>query len=283
MDLQRRLEILNWYTYQGLDEITSNDTRDYLKNKETKNKINTSIIESTVAYIPEINETPINQNIDRSSYTVNNQSNKHMPPSKSESLARDLASKCNSLEDLKSAVLTFEGCGLKKTAMNTVFADGNPSADILMIGEAPGANEDIQGIPFCGDSGKLLDKILESIGYTRDANLYVTNSVFWRPPGNRKPSDEEIKSCLPFLEKHIAIINPKLILLVGSISASTLFGNLGPISKQRQKIFQYKNQYLDKELPATITFHPSYLLRQPSQKKMAWHDMLFIKKYLDNL
>jgi DNA polymerase len=194
--------------------------------------------------------------------------------------ARSLADKTCTLGELKQNLDKFEGCLLKKTATNTVFADGKSDARIMIIGEAPGANEDLEGRPFCGDSGKLLDTILLSIGLCRTKNLYITNAIFWRPPGNRKPTDQELEYCLPFLEKHIALINPALLILTGSTACTTILNNTVPISKQRGKIFTYSNKYLKHSIDTVVTFHPSYLLRQPSQKKLAWHDMLFIKKLL---
>ena len=185
---------------------------------------------------------------------------------------------CNSLDELKKLVEGFDGCDLKKSAQNTVFADGNPNAKIMFIGEAPGANEDEQGIPFCGQSGKLLDNIIAAIGLTREKNAYITNTVFWRPPANRKPTDEEIKLCRPFVKKHIAIINPKLIVLVGSTAVESLLEIETPITKLRGKYFDYTNEYLDgKTIRTTAIFHPSYLLRQPSHKKTMWFDLLKIK------
>ncbi len=198
--------------------------------------------------------------------------------------ARSIADKCNSLEELREALENFEGLSIKKTANNTVFADGNPNAKIIAIGEAPGANEDEEGTPFCGVSGKLLDQVLLSIGLSRKNNLYITNSVFWRPPGNRKPTLEENMVCLPFLEKHIALIKPELILLVGSTSASALLNTTETISRLRTKFYQYTNCYLDKSIPVAVIFHPSYLLRQPLQKKTVWLDLLKIKnKFLEKL
>lgn len=194
--------------------------------------------------------------------------------------ARNLADQSKTLAELKASLESFEGCLLKKTATNTVFADGNPEAKIMLIGEAPGANEDLEGRPFCGDSGKLLDTIFLSIDICRSKNLYITNSVFWRPPGNRKPTDQELNCCLPFVEKHIALINPKLLILAGSTACTALLTKTEPISKQRGRVFSYHNQYLKQNIDTVVIFHPSYLLRQPSQKKLAWNDMLFIKNLL---
>jgi uracil-DNA glycosylase family 4 len=194
--------------------------------------------------------------------------------------ARILADQCNTLEELREAVMNFDGCGLKKTASKTVFSDGNPNAKVMIIGEAPGEQEDIQGIPFCGPSGKLLDKVLASIGLTRAENLYISNTVFWRPPGNRQPSPEEAASCLPFVEKHIALINPKMLLLAGGTATMALLKMDTAVSKLRGKFYEYSNPYLTSPLPVLITYHPSYLLRSPGQKRLAWQDMLLIKRFL---
>ena len=194
------------------------------------------------------------------------------------SKARMIADNCKTLEELKIAVENFDGLSIKKTANNTVFSDGNPEAKIMAIGEAPGASEDEQGIPFCGMSGQLLDQVFASINLTRKENLYITNSLFWRPPGNRKPTAEENAVCLPFLEKHIALINPKLILLVGSTAASALLNSTETISRLRTQFYKYKNNYLEEPIDTAVIFHPSYLLRQPLQKKTVWFDLLKIKR-----
>lgn len=204
-----------------------------------------------------------------------------LSPEEAYTQARKIVDGINNVNDLKKAVEEFKGCSLYKTATNTVFSDGIASSKVMLIGEAPGANEDLKGIPFCGDSGKLLDKMLASIGLFRDKNVYITNTVFWRPPGNRRPTNEELKICKPFVEKHIAIIDPKVIIMVGSTASYALFGDLGPVTKQRQKIFEYENPYLSHKIPSVVIFHPSYLLRQALQKKAAWQDMLYIKKLLE--
>ncbi len=197
-----------------------------------------------------------------------------------QSTARILADQCTTLEELKKAVSEFDGCALKKDANKTVFADGNPNCRVMVIGEAPGAQEDIQGIPFCGPSGQLLDKMLAIIGLTRAENLYISNTVFWRPPGNRQPSPEETAICLPFVEKHIALINPKLLILSGGTATTTLLKKEQSISRLRGQLYEYTNSYLTRPLPTLLTYHPSYLMRQPSAKKLAWNDMLMAKAFL---
>lgn len=242
--------ILNWYQQMGVDEI--------------------------------VTDSPGQLNSSPKSLKTTSKEKKVNSASTLELKAREIANQCNSLAELREALEGFEGLSIKKTATNLVFADGNPNADIMAIGEAPGANEDEEGIPFCGVSGKLLDQVLASINLSRTKNLYITNSIFWRPPGNRKPTLEENAVCLPFVEKHIALINPKLILLVGSTSASALLNSTETISRLRAKFYEYNNIYLEKAIPVAVIFHPSYLLRQPLQKKTVWFDLLKIKKtFLD--
>jgi DNA polymerase len=190
--------------------------------------------------------------------------------------AHELAMQAKDLKALEQAVHAFDGCDLKKLAINTVFADGNPNAEVMLIGEAPGANEDKDGIPFCGQSGKLLNNIILSIGLKR-SDAYITNTVFWRPPGNRRPTPEELEICRPFVEKHIALVKPKVIILVGSTAVESLLGSNVAVHDLRNSTYQYKNQFLDASIKTFVIFHPSYLLRQPGKKKLMWFDMLRIK------
>lgn len=194
--------------------------------------------------------------------------------------ARKLAGKCNTVDELKNAVKSFEGCEIKKTATNTVFSDGNQDAKIMLVGEAPGANEDLKGIPFCGASGMLLDKMLNAINLDR-TKVYISNTVFWRPPGNRKPTNLELDMCRPFVEKHIALVSPQILVLVGGIACYSLLDHTKTISSLRGKFHTYTNQYLPNPITTVAIFHPAYLLRQPMQKRLAWEDLKKIKEYLD--
>ena len=196
--------------------------------------------------------------------------------------ARSLADQANSLDALKTTLQNFSGCELKKFATNLVFSDGQTNAKIMLIGEAPGKTEDMMGIPFCGESGILLDNLLKTIDISRHTNAYITNTVFWRPPANRTPSQEEIDICRPFVEKHIALINPKVIILVGSTAVISLFGKHSGLNNLRQQYHLYTNKYLSEPIITTSIFHPAYLLRQPMQKKTMWFDLLNIKHYLEN-
>lgn len=195
-------------------------------------------------------------------------------------LADHPASQCKSLDDLKQAMLNFKECSLKATSMNTVFADGDPKSPIMLIGEAPGADEDVQGLPFVGQSGQLLNKMLASIGFKRE-QIYIANIVPWRPPGNRTPTNEEIAICQPFIEKHIELVAPNILILLGGIAAKTLL-------KTNEGISKLRGRFLDYGLPSganiacLATFHPAYLLRSPGQKAQAWQDMLRVKIKLEN-
>jgi uracil-DNA glycosylase family 4 len=182
------------------------------------------------------------------------------------------------LDELRLQMQNFTGCSLKDTALNLVFSDGNPKADLLLIGEAPGVDEDQQGIPFVGQSGQLLTKMIEAINLDRKKDCYIINVVPWRPPGNRPPSLDEIEQCLPFLQDHIKIIDPKLLVLLGGVATKTILNTKEGILKLRGKISFYEVN--NKKIPAIPTFHPSYLLRSPRQKSLAWKDWLFVKQTL---
>lgn len=194
-------------------------------------------------------------------------------------IARKLADGAKNLAELKQTLMNFDLCELKFGAKNLVFADGNEHSKIMLIGEAPGATEDERGIPFCGISGELLDNMLASIGLFRKQNCYITNTVFWRPPANRQPTAEEVEICKPFLEKHIALIEPSLIVLVGGVAVTSMLGASYQISKIRSHIYKYSNQYIQ-DIDLTAIFHPAYLIRQPYKKKDAWFDMLQLRNNL---
>lgn len=194
--------------------------------------------------------------------------------------ARALADAAADLAALEAAVRGFDGCALKKTATHTVFAQGVATSRVMFIGEAPGADEDRQGVPFCGESGQLLDKMLGFIGLHRAENFYITNTLFWRPPGNRQPTPEELAICQPFVEKHITLVNPKLLVLVGGTATKAVLGEDRGITRLRGQKFTYKNDYLAQEIPVRVIYHPSYLLRQPLAKKQTWADLLAIRDAL---
>jgi len=204
-----------------------------------------------------------------------------MPPSAGSQSAAAMANAATDLAALRAAVESFDGCSLKSTAKSTVFADGNPDARLMVIGEAPGGDEDRQGLPFVGVSGKLLDRMLGSIGLTRES-AYITNVIPWRPPGNRKPTPEEVALCTPFLERHVALMQPEVILMVGGLSAKTLLNRSEGITRLRGRWDDVQVPGLDHAVPAIATFHPAYLLRSPQQKRLAWRDLLAVKQKLDS-
>ena len=182
--------------------------------------------------------------------------------------------KVHDLENLKKSIYNIKNCSLKNNATNMVFSDGNPKSKIMLIGEAPGANEDEEGLPFVGRAGALLDKMLAAIDLDRK-KVYISNIINYRPPDNRRPTDEEIKRYLPFISKHIEIINPKILVLLGSTAMNALIGNENVISKMRGKWIEKK--FGSCKTSVIITFHPAFLMRQPAQKKMAWIDLKMIR------
>ena len=184
------------------------------------------------------------------------------------------ADKIDNLERLKKSIQSIKNCSLKENAKNMVFSDGNPKSKIMLIGEAPGANEDEEALPFVGRAGALLDKMLSAINLDRK-KVYISNIVNYRPPDNRRPTDEEIKRYLPFITKHIEIINPKIIVLLGSTAMNALIGKEVVISKMRGKWIEKK--FGNCKASVIITFHPAFLMRQPAQKKMAWIDLKMIR------
>jgi DNA polymerase len=196
--------------------------------------------------------------------------------------ARLLAASAASVAELAARVAEFEGCSLKLTATNTVFADGNPTAPVMIIGEAPGAEEDRTGRPFVGRAGQLLDRMLAAIRLDRKAVL-ITNVIYWRPPGNRTPTQAEIASCLPFVLRHIALVRPKILVLAGATAAGALLPQGQGITRLRGRWFDLAIPGLDRPVPTLPMFHPSFLLRTPERKREAWRDLLSLRGRLDQL
>ncbi|MBX6328292.1 MAG: uracil-DNA glycosylase [Pseudolabrys sp.] len=206
------------------------------------------------------------------------QANALPAPEEAVMAAREAAKSAATLDELRAILDRFEGCGLKATATQLVFADGNPSARLMLVGEAPGRDEDIEGRPFVGRSGKLLDRMLAAIGLDR-SSVYIANVVPWRPPGNREPSPHETAICLPFIRRQIELCDPEILVCLGKPSMQTLLEINDPISKARGRWFSYHTG--KREIRAMATFHPAFLLRSPLQKRLAWRDFLAIKKALD--
>lgn len=190
--------------------------------------------------------------------------------------ARDLAASASNLAELRGAIESFEGCGLKGTAHSTVFCDGNPKARIMLVGEAPGREEDRQGRPFVGPAGQLLDRMFGAIGLARTdddpaKSIYISNILPWRPPGNRNPTAEEIALCLPFLQRHLELQSPQIIVALGGVSSKQLLDTSTGIMRIRGRWSEITVG--DRQIPVLPMFHPAYLLRQPAQKRYAWADL----------
>ncbi|MDB5734834.1 MAG: polymerase [Alphaproteobacteria bacterium] len=195
--------------------------------------------------------------------------------------AQAAAGTATTLEELKVALEAFDGCALKRTATNTVFADGVASGGVMLIGEAPGRDEDRVGKPFVGRAGQLLDKMLAAIALDRKTNAYITNVINWRPPDNRDPTPEEAAACLPFLRRHIELAEPKVIILLGAVAARHVVGGTEGIMKLRGRWLEYRVG--DRMVPLMPTLHPAYLLRQPAHKKLAWRDLQAVAAKMEAL
>jgi uracil-DNA glycosylase family 4 len=194
-----------------------------------------------------------------------------------------------SIEELKTELAAFEGCALRATAMNLVFADGDPASPAMFIGEAPGEDEDRQGKPFVGTSGRLFNQMIAAAGLRRE-DVYISNILFWRPPGNRTPTDAEIASCIPFVERHIALAKPKILVLMGGVAAKTLLRTKEGITRMRGRWATYTPGHGveqadtdENAIPCLPIYHPAYLLRQPGAKRQAWNDILLLIKRMEEL
>jgi len=196
--------------------------------------------------------------------------------------ARELAGAAQSLAELVEALAAFDGCALKKTATNLVFADGNPAARVMFVGEAPGADEDRAGKPFVGVSGQLLDRMVAWIGLDR-TNFYITNILFWRPPGNRTPTSDEVAACIPFVIRHIELVSPAVLVPVGGPATEALLHRRDGITKLHGRWFDYQSPGLAQPIPTFPIFHPAFLLRSPAQKRAAWRDLLTLGQKLGSL
>ena len=245
--ISESIKLLRLFKENGVDEIIANSSFNRIKNTEKLRKKDL-ILEND---------------------TINSNNN----------METDQINKISSLEELKSFMSDFKGCELYKSSTNMVFSDGNPNSEIMLIGEAPGHDEDIQGKPFVGRSGKLLDKMLEAIELNRE-KVYIANIIPWRPPSNRRPTDEEIEICLPFIKKHIELIKPKVLMLLGSTATFALLKNTEGITKIRGKWVDLNLNNIS--VPTLPTFHPAFLLRQPAQKKHVWEDLKSLKNKVSN-
>ncbi|EJF86634.1 uracil-DNA glycosylase [Bartonella rattimassiliensis] len=261
-------ELLNFYKESGVDAVLTDLPIDRFKKSACSEKklapiINISHNQQTSPAI-KLDNHPLHN-----SRVIQN-----------EPAAIESAKNAKTLDELKSALLAFNGCSLKLTAKNTCFSDGTAGSPLMLIGEAPGREEDLQGIPFVGKAGMLLNKILASIGLTRN-NVYIANTIPWRPPGNRTPTPREVALCRPFIERHIYLARPRVLIALGGVAAQLLTGSQNGIIRTRGKWHIYESE--DIKIPVMPTFHPAYLLRTPSQKKLTWMDFLEVKNHLDSL
>lgn len=292
-------ESIRFHMENGLDEIISDEAQNHFEEKieiKTTPKAPIQVTQNRAdAQIAKANDESRNHNsssvnhFSSTSHALSALAKKSQNISKSSSSisinaivdkAKKMAQSSQNLDELRKAVEEFDGCNLKKMATNTVFCDGCSDADVMLIGEAPGNHEDLQGIPFCGDSGKVLDAMFDAIDMSRKKDIYITNTVFWRPPGNRKPTEEELAICRPFVERHIQIMQPKVIVLIGATAIEAVLNKREPISKIRGKFMDFEPDFLEEKIKTFAIFHPSYLMRQSSKKRIAWQDMLSLKKFL---
>jgi uracil-DNA glycosylase family 4 len=264
------IELLRWYHEMGVDLAVDCSPHDRLADPATKTPSETEARLAS-AQKPDPASAPVTPRLERPPL---------LPTEQVEENARSSAASARTLAELREKLLHFEGCGLKATATQLVFTDGNPEAEVMFIGEAPGADEDRQGVPFVGRAGKLLDKMLGAIGLDR-TKVYITNVVFWRPPGNRTPTPLEIAACLPFTRRHIELVAPKILVCLGSAAAQTLLGSKDGIMRMRGRWWTYDTGTM--QIPALPTLHPAYLLRQPLHKRLAWQDLRLLAKAIRNL
>ncbi|HJO74973.1 MAG TPA: uracil-DNA glycosylase [Rhodospirillales bacterium] len=262
-------ELLRWYVDAGVDETIATEPVNRFESSRPAPKPepeHKGLAEAPPPPSPSISPSP-------APATVSDNGNEAV------TAAVHLAQAAETVDDLRQALEGFDGCVLKKTATNLVFTDGNPEARILFIGEGPGAEEDRRGLPFVGLSGKLLDKMMASIGLDRTQAL-ISNTVFWRPPGNRTPTAHEIAVCMPFVERLIELVDPKILVALGGPAAKSLLVQTAGVGKLRGKWFPYSTPGLARPIEATALYHPAYLLRSPGQKRATWSDWLGIKHKL---
>jgi uracil-DNA glycosylase len=273
---QEMRALLAFYQEAGVDALLVEDPVDRLADPPSpKTSMSGDVVERPSGRDPGVFQ-PIRNAPQRSS-ELKGAVTAPLSPETAVMAAREAAKAAASLEELRAILTRFEGCALRATATQLVFADGNPQARIMFVGEAPGRDEDIAGLPFVGRSGKLLDRMMAAIGLDR-TSAYVANIIPWRPPGNRTPTPQESAICLPFIRRQIELANPDFLVCLGGPSAQTLLNVKEGILKTRGRWFSYQTG--TREIRALATLHPAYLLRQPLQKRLAWRDFLAIKKAL---
>ena len=256
MEKLSTIDILRWYFESGVDETIANIPQD--RYQEYNNKVDLGSNEnlSNLKQPSSSIITPFDENIQES---------------------EKICKAATSVEELYRLLCDFDGFHLKKTATNLVFGDGNTKSKIVFIGDAPGAEEDRQGKPFVGQGGKLLDKMLASINLDR-STVFLSNTIFWRPPGNRTPTSQEIAQCLPFVHRLIELIEPFILVVLGGLAARSLLSETLAVGRLRGKWFNYERPSLSRPIKATVLFHPEYLINSPVHKREAWQDLLMIQE-----
>lgn len=278
-------QILDWYRTCGVDAVLSDEPRDhYVATAPVKLSFKPMATEEN---LPKAKSAVVSQqnNVASSAVVLSPNLAVQAAPVKNQQSAAPVVTgadhpawTCETLEQLRSAMENATGCDLIKAATHTVFSDGNPTADVMIVGEAPGADEDRLGQPFVGQSGQLLDTILATIGLNREL-IYIGNIIPWRPPGNRPPTVAEVTYCLPFIQRHIELISPKILILLGGVAVKALLNRSDGIMKLRGQILEYSSKS-GVTIAAMPTLHPSYIMRSPSQKALVWKDMLTLKAWL---
>lgn len=268
------LELLKWFSEMGADEAIADEPADWFARSEAQQQAKKAVVQAQ-----KTRPAPTSQPAQPPA-RPRNAAPAPIAPDKAVMAAREQARSAKSLKELQEILLKFDGCALKATAKNTCFKRGSDEARIMFIGEGPGRDEDIQGIPFVGRAGQLLDKMLSSVGLGEE-QVYITNIVYWRPPGNRTPTPQEVQACAPFLERQIELLDPAFIVLIGAPSSHHILDVTEGITRLRGK---WKQRDIGGKARACLPIlHPAYLLRTPAAKRLAWRDMLAIRDKFDEI
>lgn len=280
-------ELLHFYAESGLDialaeepvdQFAASEKAEALRKQQMAQKTQT-ISQKAPRQTATPNQTPVNATT-RSTPAVHSTS-QTIPDAQQITLAKEVAASANSLQELRNQLEKFDGCGLKFTAKNLCFEDGNPDAKLMFIGDVPGRDEDMEGVPFAGRTGQLFDNMLRAMELTRE-DVYLANMIYWRPPGNRTPTPLEIEFCQPFIERQIALANPKLIVSLGGPPTKLLTNANDTILRLRGNWLTHRTA-TNELIPVMPSLHPTYLLRSPTQKRFAWQDLLQVKARLQQL
>jgi len=264
-------QLLDWYREMGVDDAVGDAPANWFESPQ-----------AAPQPVPENREPPKSRILPETAARPQNGPSRlfaDMPPSEAAMDARERARSADSLEELEKLLADFDGCPLKATAKNLCFSRGSPTARVMLIGEAPGRDEDLQGQPFVGRAGQLLDKMLAAIDLGED-DVYITNIVYWRPPGNRTPTPQEVQACQPFLERQIELVDPKVLMFLGGAAAKQMLATSEGIMRLRGKWRQFKAGAAEPRAIATL--HPAYLLRNPVAKRLAWRDLLEVQAALED-